>query len=114
MNAGSFFIDDEHDWQDVEPGIQRKIVAHTPDLMAVCVKFDLGAVGTPHQHEIHDQIGYVVQGAFEIELDGEKRRLGPGDAFVAPHHTLHGAVALESKSVVIDLFSPRRDDMLTP
>lgn len=77
MNTGSFFIDDEHDWQDVEPGIQRKIVAHTPDLMAVCVKFDLGAVGTPHQHEIHDQIGYVVQGAFEVELDGEKRRLGP-------------------------------------
>jgi quercetin dioxygenase-like cupin family protein len=39
---------------------------HTPDLMSVLVQFDQGAVGTPHAHDVHDQIAFVVSGAFEV------------------------------------------------
>lgn len=112
MNGSHFFLTEQHDWQTVESGIQRKIIGHTEQLMAVCVKFDKGAVGPAHAHELHDQIGYVLQGAFEIVLGDETRRLTAGDAFIAPRQTLHGAVALEDDSRVMDLFSPRRDDML--
>lgn len=43
--------------------------------MAVHLCFDKGAIGAPHTHEIHDQIGYVVEGSFEAEINGEKRVL---------------------------------------
>ncbi|MDO6670965.1 cupin domain-containing protein [Cobetia amphilecti] len=113
MGDGQFFLGDQQNWQDVEPGIQRKIIGHTRELMAVCVKFDKGAIGAAHAHELHDQIGYVIKGAFKISLGDSTQVLKSGDAFIAPRHTLHGAVALEDDSQVLDLFSPRRDDMLS-
>ena len=38
--------------------------------------------------------------------------LKPGDAFIAPHHTSHGVTALEDKSLLLDQFSPAREDYL--
>ncbi|MCM2297433.1 cupin domain-containing protein [Rhodoferax sp.] len=99
-------------WTDLGGGLRRKIVGHTPQLMSVIMQFDKGAVGTPHAHEVHDQIAYVVAGSFEANINGEVRVLRLGDAFIAPHHTTHGVVALEQDSMLLDQFSPRRDDYL--
>lgn len=107
-----FFVSADAPWEELGEGIRRKIVGHTPELMSVLVHFDQGAVGTPHAHDAHDQIAYVVAGAFEADVGGQRRRLGPGDAFIAPRHTMHGVVALEPGSVLLDQFSPRRDDYL--
>lgn len=71
----SFFVLDEHPWEELGGGIKRKIVAYTDDLMVVHLCFDKGAIGAPHTHEIHDQIGYVVRGSFEAEIEGEKKSL---------------------------------------
>ena len=108
-----FYEKDATPWTELGDGIRRKIVGHTPQLMAVLVQFDKGAIGTPHDHDIHDQIAYVVSGSFEVEVAGEKKILRAGDAFVAPHHHMHGVVALEDKSTLLDQFSPCRDDYLT-
>ena len=99
-------------WTDLGDGLRRKVVGHTPQLMSVIMQFDKGAVGTPHAHEVHDQIAYVVAGSFEATVNGESRVLRVGDAFIAPHHTPHGVVALEQDSMLLDQFSPRRDDYL--
>lgn len=99
-------------WTDLGDGIRRKIVGHTPELMSVLVQFDAGAVGTPHAHDAHDQIAYVVSGAFEVEVDGRRQVLRAGDAFVAARHARHGVVALEPDSTLLDQFSPRREDYL--
>ncbi|WKB53812.1 cupin domain-containing protein [Eleftheria terrae] len=107
-----YFIDKDTPWTPVEPGITRKIVGHTPELLAAVVKFEQGAIGSPHHHEVHDQIAYVLAGAFECEVNGEKRVLRAGDAFVAAKHVRHGVVALEPGSLLLDLFSPRRDDFV--
>lgn len=107
-----YFIDNEMPWEELGDGIRRKIVGHTPELMSVLVQFDKGAVGTPHAHDAHDQIAYVVSGSFECEIGGVKRVLRAGDAFIAPRLTRHGVVALEPASTLLDQFSPRRDDYL--
>ena len=107
-----FFNNEETAWEDVLPGIKRKIVGHTEDLMAVHLCFDKGAVGAPHAHEIHDQIGYVVSGSFEAEVEGEKKVLKAGDAYIAAKMAEHGAVALEDNSILLDMFSPVREDFL--
>lgn len=107
-----FYEDARHLWIQVEPGIRRKIVGHTPNLLAAVVLFDQNAVGTAHEHEGHEQIAYVLAGSFEVEVDGEKRILRTGDAFVVPRNTRHGVVALEPDSRLLDIFSPRRDDFI--
>jgi len=107
-----FFDGAGTDWTELGAGIRRKVVGHTPELMSVLVQFDQGAVGTAHAHEAHDQITFVVAGAFDVEVAGIKRRLTVGDAFIAARQHLHGVVALEPGSVLLDQFSPRRDDFV--
>jgi len=88
------YFDTATPWTELGDGIRRRIVGHTSQLMSVLVHFDKGAIGTPHEHEVHDQIAYC------------------GDSFTAPHGTLHGVVALEAGSVLLDQFSPPRADYL--
>jgi len=108
----SFFEDAATPWTELGDGIRRKIVGHTPQLMSVLVQFDKGAVGTAHAHDVHDQIAFIVAGAFEVTVNAETRTLVAGDSFIAPHQQHHGVVALEHHSVLLDQFSPRRDDFL--
>ena len=108
-----FYFNESTPWEELGDGIRRKIVGHTPQLMSVLVQFDKGAIGTPHAHDVHDQIAVVISGAFEAEVEGQKRTLKVGDAFVAPHHHTHGVLALEDKSTLLDQFSPCRDDYLS-
>lgn len=110
--SSPFYADAEQPWTELGDGIRRKILGHTPQLMSVLVQFDKGAIGTPHAHEVHDQIAYVVAGSFEAEIDGVKKVLKVGDAFVAAHGATHGVVALEQGATLLDQFSPRRDDYL--
>ena len=55
------------------------------------------------------QAGYVVSGKIRITVDGKSRELGAGDSYIAPSGALHSAIALQ-KSVVVDAFSPPRED----
>jgi quercetin dioxygenase-like cupin family protein len=107
-----FFDNSNTPWTELGEGIRRKIVGHTPDLMSVLVQFDKGAIGTAHAHDAHDQIAFVVAGSFETEVAGVKRILKAGDAFIVPRLVWHGTVALEQGSMLLDQFSPRRDDFL--
>ncbi|NDL63049.1 cupin domain-containing protein [Acerihabitans arboris] len=108
----TFYIDRETPWEAVGEGVKRKIMTWSDDLMMVCVHFAKGAIGTPHQHDIHDQIAYVAAGSFEVTIEGETRVLKTGDAYRAVKHEMHGVLALEDNSVLIDTFTPKRDDFL--
>ena len=107
-----YFDPAETPWTELGDGIRRKIVGHTPTLMSVLVHFDQGAVGTPHAHDAHDQIAYVLAGSFEAEVGGMRRVIRAGQAFVAPRTVMHGVVALEAGSTLLDQFSPPRADYL--
>lgn len=107
-----FFMGDEKEWQDLGGGVGRKVMVWNDDLMAVAVRFAKGAVGTPHAHDIHTQIGYIAAGSFEVTAGAEKRVLKAGDAYFAEKNVLHGAVALEENSIIVDIFTPKRADFL--
>ncbi|MBT9433097.1 cupin domain-containing protein [Candidatus Sodalis endolongispinus] len=109
----TFYLDNETPWEALGGGVKRKVMTWSDELMMVCVHFAKGAVGTPHKHEIHDQIAYVAAGRFEVTIYGETRILGVGDAYRAVKEQLHGVVALEENSVLIDTFTPKRDDFLS-
>ncbi|AHF74176.1 pectin degradation protein [Candidatus Sodalis pierantonius str. SOPE] len=108
----TFYLDEETPWETLGEGIKRKVMTWSDELMMACVHFAQGAVGTPHKHEIHDQIAYVASGRFEVTIDGEARILVAGDAYRAVKGQVHGVVALDDNSVLIDTFSPKRNDFL--
>lgn len=105
-------LDAELPWTELGGGVRRKILGHTPALMAVLVEFDLGAIGAVHDHEVHTQVSHVTSGSFEVEVAGVKKLLRTGDSFIAPPRTAHGVRALEQGSRLLDVFTPRRDDFL--
>ena len=105
-----FQLEGESDWQEVAPGIQRKLFGYNENLMLVKVRFDKGAVGTLHHH-IHSQASYVESGKFELTIGGEKKILGKGDGYFVPPNLEHGCVCLE-EGMLIDVFNPAREDFI--
>jgi quercetin dioxygenase-like cupin family protein len=78
--------------------------------MMAKVFFESGSVGEIHQH-IHSQISHIESGLFEVQIGEMKKVLKAGDAFYIPPNSLHGVVCLE-KGVLIDVFSPMREDFV--
>ena len=105
-----FQIEQDIEWTNPAPGIQRQIMAYDGQLMMVKVKFDTGAVGTPHTH-YHSQGTYVASGKFEVSIGGEQHVLQAGDGYYVAPDEIHGCVCLEA-GVLIDTFSPMRQDFL--
>jgi quercetin dioxygenase-like cupin family protein len=97
-------------WTEVAPGNRRAVLAQRPELMLVAFSFDKGAVGALHSHP-HTQVSYVAQGSFDVTIDGVTTRLSAGGSYIVAPNLVHGVVALE-KGLLIDTFTPRRDEFL--
>ncbi len=112
MKNQAFAHMDSLEWESVDPGVSRKIGPYSESLMAVCVKFETGAVGALHHHP-HTQISFVESGSLEVTIDGTTETLQRGDFFLARPDLEHGVKALEP-SVLIDVFNPMRADFVSP
>lgn len=97
-------------WTEVAPGNHRAVLSHRPEMMLVAFRFEEGAVGALHSHP-HTQVSYVAEGAFDVTLDGVTTRLEQGSSFIVAPNLVHGVIALK-KGLLIDTFTPRRDDFL--
>ncbi len=65
-----------------------------------------GATNPPDVHEV-DEMYFITAGAAQIELDGEYRRLSPGDTVLVPAGCHHQIVNDgDDELVLVFLFSP--------
>jgi quercetin dioxygenase-like cupin family protein len=81
--------------------------------MMVC-EFSLKAGSTlPLHSHPHEQAGYVAAGKIRLTVGTETQELGPGGTYYAPPNVPHGAAVLED-AIVVDTFSPPRQDYLPP
>ncbi len=62
-----------------------------------------------HQHP-HEQIGVIQEGGMELTIGDETRTLLPGDAYSVPPNLPHGGRATSAGCVVLDVFTPIRED----
>lgn len=92
-------------------GARRKLLARGGSMMMTEVTFQKNAIGEIHSH-VHEQISYIVQGCFEFTLDGKVQQVDKGDSIYIPSNTLHGVKALDDESIILDIFTPQRDDFL--
>lgn len=96
---------------DLGDGVSRKILASGGKMMTVEVRFEKGAIGSPHSHP-HEQIGYVLKGRFEATVGDHTAIIEVGDTYYVPPDVVHGVVALED-GMLLDVFTPQREDFLT-
>jgi quercetin dioxygenase-like cupin family protein len=96
--------------EDLGNGVTRKILAHDGGLMQVEVAFAQGAIGPLHSHP-HEQLTYVLSGAFEFTIGDETRVVRAGDTLYKKPNVLHGCRCLEP-GVLLNTFTPQRMDFL--
>jgi unsaturated pyranuronate lyase len=89
-------------------GIVARIVAGERISMAV-VELDAHAIVGHHRHE-NEQLGILLEGSMRFTVAGETKELGPGDTWCIPSGVEHEAKAGAEGAIVIDVFSPVRDD----
>lgn len=76
------------------------------------VELEPGAVAPEHRHP-HEQLGLVISGRITFRVGQNERVLGPGGTWRILSDVPHEATAGPDGAVVIDVFSPLRDDWKT-
>ena len=89
--------------------ISRRMVSGEREML-VRWEFKKGAVAGRHSHP-HEQVVMMVTGKLRLSVDDVEVIMGPNDIYVISSGIPHEAEALED-TVVIDIFSPPREDFL--
>lgn len=101
---------DKTGYNELIAGVWLKSLTHGATTHLTEVRFVKGAVIPEHQHP-HEQTGYLISGSLRFFSKGEDTVVTHGDCWNWASGAPHGAEALED-SVVIEVFSPVREDYL--
>lgn len=93
--------------EDLSPAIGRQLV-HTENMTIARISLKLGAVVPRHEHP-HEQVATVLEGALRFVVGDEEQSVEAGESVFIPGGVPHEVEALVD-SVVLDVFSPVRDD----
>ena len=99
-------------WLQLDEHVSRRVLQNGATLMLVEFRFRQGGIGAMHSHTDHEQVGYITAGRFEVTVGDDTRVLSAGDSYYANKNVPHGVKALED-GVIIDAFTPIREDFLT-
>ena len=88
----------------------RQTITHGTTMYQMRARFDAGCQLPAHQHP-QEQIAHIVSGRMIMIVDGVRHELGSGQSIYLPGNVPHGVETLED-TLVIDTFSPPRDDYL--
>lgn len=90
------------------PGVERMEAACGKDCQMIEFRLKKGAAIPLHQHT-NEQIGLVLSGRIVLTIRAERNELGSGDGYSIGPGEPHSVDIVED-SVVLDVFSPPRDD----
>lgn len=96
--------------EPVNERVTRRMIVGQ-NAMLVRWEFRKGGLAARHHHP-HEQIVIMVSGRLRLAVGDDEKILGSNDIVVIPPHTPHEAEALED-TVVIDVFSPPREDFVS-
>jgi quercetin dioxygenase-like cupin family protein len=103
-----------YDWnnlpvEQLNPQVSRRAI-HTPGLTVARLNMAKGAIVPEHSH-VHEQIATVERGELQFRIGGQEVILRDGQSLAIPSNVPHQVVALQD-TVVVDVFSPCREDWL--
>ncbi len=90
------------------PGVVTRIVPGQNLTLSV-PSVDPNVVGTPHSHP-HEQMIVVLEGQFDMVVDGKLYPLKAGEVLVIPGDVPHAGVTGEHSCRILEIFSPARKD----
>ena len=93
---------------ELVPGARARTPYGT-NLMLSYLEMDEGSLIPQHKHP-HEQGGMLLEGSLELTIGDETRLCQPGDMFIIPPNTPHAAKPIDGPAVVLDVFSPVRED----
>lgn len=96
--------------QRIAEGIERQMV-WGERLMVCRLRLAPRVVTAVHSHP-HEQITLVERGRALFTIEGQTREVAAGDVLHFPPGVRHGATMLDEEVVLIDIFSPVRNDFL--
>jgi quercetin dioxygenase-like cupin family protein len=116
MSTPESLVEFRHlDWAAIRPeqigdGIERRMI-WGERLMVCRLRFAPLVVSAVHSHP-HEQITLVESGRAVFTIEGQTRIASAGDVLHFPSNCRHGATMLDEEVVLIDIFSPVREDLL--
>jgi quercetin dioxygenase-like cupin family protein len=91
-------------------GINLTTLVHGEKTLMGQFKVARGSISPAHSHP-HEQTGFLVSGKVRFTVTGEITEVEAGDSWCLKGGVEHAAEALED-SVIIEVFSPVREDYL--
>lgn len=92
-------------------GIERQLFIGQ-NLMMCRLRFEPHVITAEHDHP-HEQMTIVEKGRVRFFIEGEERIARPGDVLQFPPKCWHGATMMDEEVVLIDIFTPVREDFLS-
>lgn len=102
-------IEDDEPGPTLPAGMTRRGII-LGDLMLGLHGAVAGLKAEPHAHP-NDQVCIMIKGRMLMEIDGETRIMGPGEFAYVPRNVEHRIQTLDEDAVVLDVFSPFREDI---
>ena len=93
--------------KNIVPGYAARFI-HTETMTFSFLDVIAGSTIPDHAH-IHEQVSQVVEGVFELTVNGESIRMEPGKIVVIPSNVRHSGIAI-TNCTILDVFSPVRED----
>jgi quercetin dioxygenase-like cupin family protein len=97
-------------FERVGDGIERQMIVGEK-LMICRLRFAPFTVTPEHDHP-HEQMTIVEKGRVRFFIEGKEKIAQPGDVLHFSSNCWHGATMLDEEVVLIDIFTPIREDFL--
>ena len=78
------------------------------DMTLSFIEVKAGASLPSHSH-FNEQVSLVLEGSFQLTIDGKNVVFGPGTVVVIPSNAVHSGVAI-TDCKIMDVFNPIRED----
>ena len=96
--------------EELTPLLGRQLL-NTETMTIGRILLAAGAV-VPSHHHVHEQVANVLEGRVQFVVGDDERVVSAGESVFIPSEVPHSVEALDD-SVLLDVFSPRREDWIS-
>ena len=93
--------------RELVPGFKARFV-HSENMTFAFWNIEVGSALPEHSHP-HEQVASVLEGKFQLTIDGKTKTLEPGSVAVVPPDAVHSGKPL-TRCRILDVFYPVRED----
>lgn len=93
--------------KEIMPGYHGRMI-HSETMTLAFWDVDQNAEVPEHSHK-NEQVMHVIEGAFQLTLEGETKTYHPGDIVVIAPYKAHSGKSL-TPCKLLDVFSPPREE----